>query len=110
LINNHIVYNPDAEEDVRAPTHPEVFHHVSAGEASVTTQQLLTNIRDNFPKRHPDLEEQMELTTQTDDDPINEVFNHVGNGGITEDDDDADDEIVWNPRYGLKIICYLPPF
>ncbi|KAF9541343.1 hypothetical protein CPC08DRAFT_770626 [Agrocybe pediades] len=104
LINNHVVFNPDMVEDVRAPSHPEVARHVSAQEISTTTmatvatttEQLLPIIRDNFPKRSLEADEQTEGTTQTEDGPNIDFIKQM------VDDEDDEDQIVWNPRAGAS--------
>lgn len=108
LINNHIVFNPEAVEEVRVASHSEVNHgHIVADtHVPIHQQQLLAKIRDNsldlHPKRDPDADDMTELTSRTDDDPVRDAFKFLN---TSEDivDDDEEDEIVWDPRFVVLV-------
>jgi protein SMG7 len=108
LINNHIVFNPEAVEEVRVASHPEVNsgHSVADANVPIHQQQLLATIRDNsldlHPKRDPDADDMTELTSRTDDDPVRDAFKFLN---TSEDivDDDEEDEIVWDPRFVVLV-------
>lgn len=104
MVNNHILFDPGAVEDVRPPSHPEMMSLV-VDQPTIPQpqqQQLLETIRDNSldvnPKQDPDADDMTELTSRTDDELVRDAFNHLNEPGAIEDDDEQDDEIVWDPR------------
>jgi len=107
LINNHIVFNPEAVEEVRVASHPEV-NCVADANVPIHQQQLLVKIRDNsldlHPKRDSDADDMTELTSRTDDDPVRDAFKFLNTSeDIDIVDDDEEDEIVWDPRFVVLV-------
>ncbi|KAF8153018.1 hypothetical protein B0H34DRAFT_662751 [Crassisporium funariophilum] len=102
LINNHIMFNPEAVEDHRTPSHTEISHDIEDPVVPIRQQQLLATIRDTslglLPQRDPDDDNMTELTSRTDDDVVRDAFKFLNAEEEVELDDGEDEEIVWDPR------------
>jgi hypothetical protein len=86
IVNNHILFNPDAVENASVP---------KVGVIDDPSTNVLVVEKNDPPER--DIDGMTDITSRTDDDPVNEAFEHLKNSPENIDEDEEDEEIVW-PR------------
>ncbi len=104
ILNNHIIFNPEAVEPLRPSSHVEALQPnedpiLPAHQKRSLIGPKETNL-DVMPQADPDTDDNMEATS-TDDDPVDAAFNTVldrPEGLMDNEADEEDDEIVWDPR------------
>jgi hypothetical protein len=87
IVNNHILFNPNAVEDISAPT-IDIGDDASSDVLEVEKVIALDK----------DIDSMTDITSRTDDDPVNDAFKHLTNSPENVYEDEEDEEIVW-PRY-----------